>query len=224
MRMRKKAWARPELAQCPYFIDDPTELKGKWNDWFPKIQPLHLELGCGKCTFTAELAAQHPEINYLGIDISSDVLGVARRNFEARYQQEHRPVTNVALTAYDIEKIPDILNKDDRIEKLYINFCNPWPKVRHHKKRLTHTKQLALYKTFMMPGAELHFKTDDSDLYLATLRYFTESGLEILWKTTDLHSCTDSPQCRITSEHEDRFTEQGIPIKAIVARFPKTLE
>jgi tRNA (guanine-N7-)-methyltransferase len=218
--MRKKAWARPELAQCPYFIENPRALKGHWQEWFPKKQPLHLELGMGKGTFTAELAAQHPEINYIGIDISSDVLGVARRNIEARYQRDNLPVTNIALMSFDIERILEMLDEHDSIEKLYINFCNPWPKVRHHKKRLTHSRQLALYKTFMKHGAELHFKTDDDDLYLATLRYLEESGLEILWHTTDLHSCEDSPQCRITSEHEDRFTAQGIKIKAIVARFP----
>lgn len=221
MRIRKKAWARPELEQCPYFVKNPTEQKGHWKDWFPKEQPLHLELGCGKATFTAELAAQHPEINYIAIDISYDILGVAHRNIEHRYAQDDRPVTNIALLSYDIEKITDLLGKDDCIEKLYINFCNPWPKARHHRKRLTYPRQLELYKTFMQSGAELHFKTDDESLYLATLRYCKESGLDILWHTTDLHSCgEDCPQCRITSEHEDRFTAQGIRIKAIVARFP----
>lgn len=220
MRMRKKAWARPELAQCPYFIENPTELKGKWKSWFPKEQPLHLELGCGKGTFTAELAAQNPDINYIAIDISSDVLGVARRNIEARYAQDNLPVTNITLMSHDIERILQMLDENDCIEKLYINFCNPWPKVRHHKKRLTYTKQLELYKTFMKHGAELHFKTDDDDLYLATLRYLEESKLEILWHTTDLHNAADSPQTTITSEHEDLFTAQGIKIKAIVARFP----
>ena len=220
MRMRKKAWARPELAQCPYFVEHPAEQKGRWAQWFPKKQPLHLELGCGKCTFTAALAAANPDINYIAIDISWDVLGVARRNFEAQYQAIQQPVDNVALLAYDSEEILKVLDNADRVEKLYINFCNPWPKARHHKKRLTHSSLLERYKTFMAPGAELHFKTDDDDLYLATLRYFTQSGLEILWKTTDLHNSPDSPQCPFTTEHEDRFAAQGIPIKAVVARFP----
>ncbi len=218
--MRKKAWARPELAQCPYFLEEPTQWKGRWQQRFPKAQPLHLELGCGKCTFTAELAAQHPQINYIAIDQSCDVLGVARRNIEARYQAGHLPVDNILLVAYNIEQIPQLLDGKDQVEKLYINFCNPWPKARHHKKRLTHPRQLALYRDFMRHGAELHFKTDDESLYLATLRYLREGGLELLWHSEDLHSCADTPQCRITSEHEDRFAAQGIPIKAIVARFP----
>lgn len=220
MRIRKKTWAIPELTACPYFIQEPSKLKGHWREWFPSSHPLHVELGCGKCTFTAELAAQNPDVNYVAIDISTDILGVARRNFEERFAQDHKPVENVAILAYDIEKIPDILSQDDDVEKLYINFCNPWPKARHHRKRLTYTHQLELYKKFMRPGAELHFKTDDYDLYLATLRYLKEAGLEILWQTQDLHHCTDSPQCHITTEHEDRFTAQGIPIKAVVARFP----
>lgn len=83
MRMRKKDWARPELAACSYYTDQPETLKGHWQEHFARKQPLHLDLGCGKCTFLAELAFRHPEINYIGIDQSPDVLGVARRNIES---------------------------------------------------------------------------------------------------------------------------------------------
>ena len=140
MRMRKKDWARPELAACPYYTDAPQKLKGKWQSRFAKEQPLHLDLGCGKCTFLAELAFRHPEVNYIGIDQSPDVLGVARRNIEAVFTDGDRKVENVMLTAYDIEKISAILDGErDQVERIYINFCNPWPKARHHKRRLTHT-------------------------------------------------------------------------------------
>ncbi len=221
MRMRKKAWARPELAACPYFIKEPEALKGQWKCRFAKKQPLHLELGCGKGVFLAELAARHPEINYIGIDLSPDVLGVARRNIEARYAEENRRVENIALTAYDIERILQIMNAEDEIARVYINFCNPWPKMRHHKKRLTHTNQLEAYKTFLQDGAELCFKTDDSGLYQSTLRYLRESGFEILQHTANLYENGVPPADNITTEHELRFTAQGIPIKAIRARFCK---
>ena len=92
MRIRKKTWAIPELTACPYFIQEPTKLKGHWREWFPSSHPLHVELGCGKCTFTAELAAQNPDVNYVAIDISTDILGVARRNFEERFAQDLKPV------------------------------------------------------------------------------------------------------------------------------------
>lgn len=219
MRMRKKAWARPELAQCPYYIQDPKKLRGSWNEWFTRKQPLHLELGCGKGVFTAEIAVANPEINYLGIDLSDDVLGVARRNIESVFAQGGRTPDNIALTAYHIEWIGDILSEQDVVDRIYINFCNPWPKAKHHKKRLTHTLQLDKYKKFLAPGGEIHFKTDNDELFLATQRYLRESGFEILWMTKDLKAEPDAVD--IPTEHEILFSSQGIAIKAIIAALPK---
>lgn len=229
MRMRTKPWARPELAACDYFVKEPQENKGKWNEWFPKRQPLHLELGCGKGTFMAELALQNPTVNYLAIDINSDVLGVARRNIESAFTAANRKVENVALMSFDIERITLMMDANDTVERIYINFCNPWPKGKHHKKRLTYTRQLENYKVFLADGGEIYFKTDDDDLYLATLRYFAESGYEVLWQTDDLHAgqapdiqAGEWKEFQIMTEHEKMFTEQGIPIKAIAARCQKT--
>jgi len=224
MRMRKKAWARPELEVCPYFIKEPVKIKGNWNQWFTNSQPIHLELGCGKGVFLAEVAFDNPEINYIGIDLSADVLGVSRRNIQTRYESENRKVKNIALIAYDIERILQIIDLKDRIGRVYINFCNPWPKMRHHKKRLTHTNQLEAYKTFMQDGAEIHFKTDDGGLYQSTMRYLKESGFEILWHIENLYENGKAPQGNITTEHERRFREEGIPIKAIKARYHKINE
>ena len=102
MRMRKKAWARPELAHCPYFISSPEHWKGRWGEWFAERHPIHLELGCGKGVFLAQLAPLHPEINYIGVDQSPDVLGVARRNLETAYSELGAPVHNVALIAHHL--------------------------------------------------------------------------------------------------------------------------
>lgn len=217
MRMRKKDWARPELAACSYYTDAPQELKGKWQSRFAKEQPLHLDLGCGKCTFLAELAFRHPEVNYIGIDQSPDVLGVARRNIEAVFTDGDRKVENVMLTAYDIEKISAILDGErDQVERIYINFCNPWPKARHHKRRLTHTIQLKKYRSLLREGGEIWFKTDNDDLFLATQRYLEEAGFAIYAKTFDLHGENDPEN--IESEHEVMFTAQGIRTKALKAR------
>lgn len=219
MRMRKKAWARPELAQCPYFIQEPQAVKGHWHERFPKQQSIHLELGCGKGVFLSHLAHQHLDINYIGIDLSRDVLGVARRNLEAAYAEQGLAVENVALVAYDIEQILQILDENDCVDRLYINFCNPWSKGKHHKRRLTHVRQLEKYKTFLKDGAEVHFKTDDSGLYLSTLSYFRESGFELLRTTRDLYA--DGWENPAVTEHELMFTAQGIPIKGIVARWKR---
>lgn len=216
MRIRRKPWARPELEECKYFIDNPREQRGKWKDGFTNNNPIHLELGAGKGVFIADLAVQHPEINYIAIDIKSDVLGYARRNIEKAYTEAEQKVENLILTAYNIEQIADIFSEQDQIDRIYINFCNPWPKAKHNKRRLTHPKQLELYKKFLKEQGEIHFKTDDDDLYLATLRYFEESGFEIYYKTQDLHS--EKNQENILTEHEIMFMNKGIKIKAIKAR------
>lgn len=103
------------------------------------------------------------------------------------------------------------------MERIYINFCNPWNKKANHKKhRLTHTRQLLLYRPFLADGAEIWFKCDDDDLFKDTLRYMAEAGFEVTWQTRDLHA--DEPSWNIRTEHEQMFTEMGIPTKALIAR------
>lgn len=216
MRIRRKPWARPELEECSYFIDSPKEMKNKWKNCFNNNNPIHLELGCGKGVFLAELALKNPNINYIAIDIKSDILGYARRNVENLYTENGKKVENVVLTAYNIEQILDILGEKDQIDRIYINFCNPWPKAKHNKRRLTHPKQLELYKKFLKSQGEIYFKTDDDNLYQATLRYFEESGFKIFYQTTDLHN--DPNEEKILTEHEIMFTEKGIKTKAIKAK------
>ena len=212
MRMRKKDWARPELAACSYYTDQPETLKGHWQEHFARKQPLHLDLGCGKCTFLAELAFRHPEINYIGIDQSPDVLGVARRNIESTFSAGEKTVDNVMLTAYDIEKIAAILDENqEKVSRIYINFCNPWPKAKHQKRRLTHPRQLQNYRALLAPGGEIWFKTDDDPLFADTMVYFDEGGWRVLYATTDLHA-QQLPD-NIVTEHEHMFVEMGKTIK-----------
>ena len=218
MRIRFKAWARPELEASKFYRDNPEELKGKWKlEFKDKENPIHLELGCGKGQFIAQKAIQNPQINYIAIDLVDAMLGLAKRNIEQTYNEEKKEIDNVILTRFDIERIPLILSKDDGIERIYINFCNPWPKGKHRKKRLTHTRQLEKYKEFLADGAEFYFKTDDDDLFTASIGYFEEAGFNILKKTFDLHSepIWDN---NIETEHEKMFSEQGIKIKALIAK------
>ena len=105
----------------------------------------------------------------------------------------------------------------DVIERIYINFCNPWPKGKHRKKRLTHTRQLEKYKTFLAPRGEVYFKTDDIDLFNSSLLYFAEAGFEIIKQTNNLHKETDFWN-NIETEHEKMFSEQGININALIAK------
>ena len=217
MRIRFKPWARPELEASEFYIDNPEELKNKWITIFKnQTNPIHLELGCGKGQFISKLAVQNQDINYIAIDLVDAMLGLAKRNIEQIYKEQEKEINNVILTRFDIERIMLILGEKDNIKRIYINFCNPWPKGKHRKKRLTHTRQLEKYKTFLANGGEIYFKTDDEDLFNSSLEYFKESGFNIDRKTYDLH---EEPiwEKNIETEHEKMFSDKGIKIKALIA-------
>jgi len=216
MRIRFKPWARPELEASKFYIDNPEDYKGKWNSIFNEQKPLHIELGCGKGNFISSLALRHPEINFIAIDLVDAMLGLAKRNIEAVYGEAKRDIDNVYLTRYDIERIFNIFSEDDKIERIYINFCNPWPRGKHHKKRLTHTRQLEKYKEFLINNGQIYFKTDDDSLFKDSLIYFKDCGFKIEKHTYDLENEVDFWE-NIETEHEKMFKEQGIKIKALIA-------
>ena len=218
MRIRFKPWARPELEASYFYEDIPENYIGKWKNKFknPK-QPLHIELGCGKGSFISELAFRNQDTNYIAIDLVDAMLGLAKRKVEEKYNENNIKVDNLILVRYDIERINNIINLEDEVERIYINFCNPWPKSKHKKKRLTHTKQLEHYKEFLKSGSEIYFKTDDDNLFEDSLSYFTESGFEILKKTYDLHNEDIFNGKNIITEHEKMFSDEGIKIKALIA-------
>lgn len=218
MRIRYKKWARPELEASPFYVDNPENRRGKWKEFFKAPSfPLHLELGCGKGYFIANLASSHKDVNYIAIDLVDSMLGLAKRNVEEIYKEKNQEVDNIFLTRFDIERINLILSKEDEIDRIYINFCNPWPRGKHHKKRLTHERQLEKYKEFLKSDGEIYFKTDDDNLFLDSLKYFEETGFKIMKKTFDLHAETDFWE-NIETEHEKMFSEQGIKIKALIAK------
>lgn len=218
MRMRKKKWAQPELDACEFYIQNPTDYKGKWSEFFKNSNPIELEVGCGKGTFVAQKGFQNPDINFVAVDLISDMLAVGRRNIASLYGEAQRECKNIALVPFNVEKISDMIGKDDKIAKMYINFCNPWPRGKHNKRRLTYPNKLVQYKELLCPGGEIHFKTDDDELFEDSIGYFKESGFEITYLTRDLHSSdvTDN----ICTEHEKMFSEQGILIKYLVAKTP----
>ena len=218
MRIRYKKWARPELEASNFYVDNPEDFKGKWKTRFKNPDlPLNLELGCGKGQFIAELASNNQDQNYIAIDLVDAMLGLAKRNVEQVYKEKNIEPENVILTRFDIDRILLILSEEDKIDRIYINFCNPWPKRKHRKKRLTHTRQLEKYKTFLKPNGEIYFKTEEDDLFASSLNYFEEAGFKIIKKTYDLHS-EPNFWYNIETEHEKMFSEQGIKIKALVAR------
>ncbi len=218
MRIRYKKWARPELEASKFYIDEPEKIKGNWKKQYADPnKPLHLELGCGKGQFIAKLALENQNINYLAIDLVDAMLGLAKRNIEQTYQEAHIEPQNILITRFDIERILLILDRQDEIERIYINFCNPWPRGKHRKKRLTHSIQLEKYKQFLKPNSQIYFKTDDDELFKSSLIYLQESGFEIEKKTYNLQQDPIFEK-NIETEHEKMFSEQGIPIKALIAK------
>ena len=218
MRIRFKKWARPELEASKFYIDNPEEYKGKWKSLFNN-NPIYMELGCGKGGFISKLASQNKNINYIAIDLVDPMMGLAKRNIEQAYQELKTEIDNIYITRYDIDRILNIFDSEDKIERIYINFCNPWPRGKHHKKRLTHTRQLEKYKTFLIDNGKIYFKTDDDNLFVDSLGYFKEAGFELEKVTYDLANEENfwQDQANIETEHENMFKEQGIKIKALIA-------
>ena len=233
MRMRFKPWARPELEESFFYIDNPQDFKNKWKTAFEKEAPLYLELGCGKGSFIAKLSHNNPEINYIAIDLVDVMLGMAKRNVEVEYGirsttdkeeiedevEKGKQVKNLKLVRYDISRITDIIGPEDKIERIYINFCNPWPRGKHHKRRLTFDKNLLNYKTFLSDTGKIFFKTDNDELFEESLKYFAKAEYTVEKTTYDLaqeEKFWDGEE-NLKTEHEKMFEADGIKIKALIA-------
>ena len=131
--------------------------------------------------------------------------------------ENKKEIDNIIITRYDIERILNILNLEDNVKRIYINFCNPWPRGKHHKKRLTHIRQLDKYKQFLQKNGEIFFKTDDDSLFADSLLYFKQTGFTIEKFTYDLEK-EENFWDNIVTEHEQMFMNEGIKIKAVIAR------
>ncbi len=210
MHMRKKKWARPELQACPFFTEDGEKWKNRWRERFPHPErPLHLEMGCGKGVSTALMAADTPEINYVVCDLSADVLGDARRNLVRACGGD---VSHVQILLTDICFIDRVFGPEDRAERIYIHFCNPWTeKPKQAKRRLTHPRQLLQYRRFLTERGEIWFKTDDDTLFQDSRVYLDLCGFETVYLTEDLHQSGFAPN--YISEHERKYMDLGVPIR-----------
>lgn len=218
MRIRRKPWAKQELEEAKFYIDDPQMYKGKWKEQFEDSKKsLYLEIGCGKGSFISKIASRHQENNYIAADMIEAMLGLSKRNIETEYANKNLEIKNLLLIRMNAERILDVFDENDTVDRIYINFCNPWPRGKHKKRRLTHTRQLANYKTFLnKEKGEIYFKTDDDELFEESVEYFKEEEFEIVKITHDIHSEMIFEDIR--TEHEQMFSEQGIKIKALIAK------
>jgi tRNA (guanine-N7-)-methyltransferase len=201
MRVRNKPWAKEKLEQYPqYVLSSPELLKGKWGTVFEKAQPLHIEIGTGKGRFITEMAKAHPNINYLGIELQTSVIVTA---LDLLIEAE---LPNVKLLNIDASDLTQFFAKGE-VERIYLNFSDPWPKKRHDKRRLTYKGFLKQYEDILVNQGEIHFKTDNQGLFEYSLMSFSEYGLLLKYVSLDLHK--SDFEGNIMTEYEEKFSKMG---------------
>lgn len=211
MRVRNRKGASDLLAAYPqYVILTPEDCKGKWASIFGNSNPIHIEVGSGKGRFITGMAAQNPDINYIGIDIQMTVLSYALD----RVVEAGSP--NVKLLQVDGSSLTNYFAPAE-IDRLYLNFSDPWPKKRHEKRRLTYKSFLDTYKEILPEQGEIHFKTDNRGLFEYSLVSFSQYGMTLNGVWLDLHA--SDMEGNVMTEYEEKFSQKGQVIYRVEARF-----
>ena len=207
MRMRKKKNLVPRMERCAaQLIRDPYEHRGHWRDLMPQARELRVELGCGKGRFTHGTAAAEPDVLFIAIEMVPDAMVVAMERCV------NDGLTNVFFVDANADQLPQFFAPGE-VDRIYVNFCDPWPSKRHAKRRLTHENFLVLYRGILKTGGKLCFKTDNRDLFEFSLFQFPKAGYDLSEVTRDLHS---RGICGVMTDYEAKFHEQGVPINRCV--------
>ena len=212
MRLRNVPGAREDIAKHELAINEPESHKGKWSEEFGNDNPIQLEIGMGKGMFLITLAQQNPDINYVGIEKYSSVL------VRALEKCEDLELENIRFIRMEAEYIEDVFAEGE-VDKIYLNFSDPWPKDRHAKRRLTSVNFLKRYDTILKKDGVVEFKTDNDDLFEFSVEQVPEAGWEIIDKTWDLHNDEELIKGNVETEYEQKFSKLGHPIhKYIIKR------
>lgn len=212
MRLRNITGSRDVIAQSPLVIHEPKQHKGSWKEVFGNDHPIRIEVGMGKGRFIYQLAKLNPDVNYIGIEKYSSVL------LRALQKMESEPLSNLFFIRMDAEEIAEVFGKEE-IDRIYLNFSDPWPKDRHAKRRLPSGEFLKRYDSFLKKDGILEFKTDNRDLFDFALGELDEAGWEAVQVTFDLHHDQEMSAGNIMTEYEEKFSALGNPIyKYIIKR------
>lgn len=222
MRLRNIPGAREEMLVNPFVVQEPESRKGLWKSWYTEkvgkeagMPPLHIEIGMGKGQFITRLAQQNPDILYLGIEKYSSVL---LRGVE---KQEALQLPNLYFIRMDAEGIETVFDKGE-VDRIYLNFSDPWPKDRHAHRRLTSDRFLGRYERILAGDGQIEFKTDNQELFRFSLDSAEAQGWELKAVTWDLHRDPVLSQGNVMTEYEERFSAQGNPIcKMIITKTKK---
>ena len=215
MRMRKKKNLLPRMERCgDCLIRRPNEYRGRWRDLMPSARELRLELGCGKGRFTAGTAAAEPDVLFVAVEVVPDAMVVAmERCVKAG-------LTNVFFIDANAENLPDFFAPGE-VDRIYLNFSDPWPGNRHAKRRLTHGNFLKLYRQTLKMGGQIHFKTDNQPLFEFSVEEIPQFGFTLSEVTRDLHA---NDPVGVMTDYEAKFYEQGLPINRLVATMEPWVE
>ena len=212
MRLRNIPGAKDAILECDWVIDEPEKFKGKWASVFGEKRPLFLEVGMGKGRFLMDMARLYPEINFIGIEKYSSVL------LRAVQKLEEEELPNVRLIRMDAEDLENVFAQGE-LDRIYLNFSDPWPKDRHAKRRLESRQFLARYNQILKKDGTIEFKTDNRALFDFALEEVEAAGWTLNEKTFDLHADARLNEGNVMTEYEERFSAQGNPIcKYIISR------
>ncbi len=205
MRLRNVKGSKEFIENSPFVINDPEQYKGRWNELFKNDNPIHIEIGMGKGQFILALAEKNPNINYIGIEMYSSVL------YRALEKRQDTDLTNLYFLRFDAKELLTIFDKGE-IDRIYLNFSDPWPKDRHAKRRLTSANFLQLYDVVLSQDGWIQFKTDNRPLFDFSVETVNESPLWHIDECTyDLHN-SEFVEGNIMTEYESKFVSQGVPI------------
>ncbi len=217
MRLRRIAAADEVIEKSSYVVHEPGKQRGHWQELFDCRQPLQLEIGMGKGRFIIDMARLHPRINYIGIERYTSVLYRALQKMEVLRQEGQMP-TNLRFLCIDAWDLPDIFAPEE-VERIYLNFSDPWPKARHANRRLTSEPFLCRYDKVLMSDGKIEFKTDNRELFDFSLETAAASAVfQIEEKTYDLHRDEKMCQGNVMTEYEEKFSSRGNPICKMVLR------
>jgi len=212
MRLRNISGSREVIADSNWCIHEPEQMPGKWSEYFGRKAPLYVEIGMGKGRFLMDNAKVFPEINYVGIEKYSSVL------LRGIQKLEEEPLENVALIRLEAETICDVFGEGE-IDRIYLNFSDPWPKDRHAKRRLPSREFLKRYNQILAKDGRVEFKTDNRELFDFAVEEVAAAGWNLDVCTYDLHADPVLCEGNIMTEYEEKFSSMGNPIcKYIITR------
>lgn len=215
MRLRNIPRAESVLEAHDKVIKNEKELKGRWKEVFGNDNPVYIEIGMGKGQFLTEMAARHPDRNYIGIERYSSVLLRAVERLD-KLEADSRALKNIRFICMDAAQIGEVFEKGE-VRGIYLNFSDPWPKKRHARRRLTSRGFFARYDQVLAPEGRVEFKTDNQDLFRFSLEEADEAGWRVLMSTWDLHSDPDMNRGNVMTEYEEKFSAKGNPICKLIA-------